>query len=87
MIKIPFDEQETTVCMDFSGGVSYVYSSRPKDVLRLRKMTADYPGDTSIYFDTGETIEISVPHKWIKIKPPTKRADAAKYLTKGDETE
>lgn len=80
MIKVPFDEQETTVTIDYVSKVAYVYSSMPKEASRLRMMAAANPNETEIILDNNYGVEISMPIKWVKIKAPVKRPDALSRL-------
>lgn len=74
-MKVPFDEQETNVTIDYADRAAYVYSSMPKEASRLRRMAADYASETEVVLDNDFGIEIKMPIKWVKIKPPARRPD------------
>lgn len=68
------DEQETAVIIDGASDAS-VYSSNPKMIEKFQQWLNDYPESISLHSDDAYGTHISIPKKWIKIKPPKQRSD------------
>ena len=71
---LPADEQETAVIIDGTSNAS-VYSSNPKMIEKFQQWLNDYPELISLHSDDAYGTHISIPKKWIKIKPTKQRSE------------
>lgn len=72
------DEQETIINIDYHAGRATVYSSKPQMIKKLQQWLQDYRGDTECLVWDKYGIEISVPLKWVKVRPPSRRTESWK---------
>ena len=78
MEPVPFDEQESTVLIDYERKTAFVYSTYPWEYKRLKKIADAHPDETEITMMSDFAIEVAMPMSWVKIKPPAKRPDVMK---------
>lgn len=71
---LPADEQETTIVIDGTLNAS-VYSSNPKMIEEFQQWLKSYPESISLHSDDAYGTLISVPKKWIKIRPAKRRSE------------
>ena len=72
--RISPEEQETTVIIDCDAKAS-VYSSAPKMVKEFQQWLENYPELVEVHADDDFGTLVSIPKKWIKIKPPKRMSD------------
>ena len=72
---VPFEEQETVVTVDYIDNVAHVYSCHKPTMIRLSKLVEENPDEASLEFDDRYGMQITVPVKWITIKPPRKYSE------------
>lgn len=75
---VPFEEQETSINIDYIDKVTYVYSTNYNMVRKLYKLKEENPDDVTVVFDNCFGMEVTVPTKWIKITPPRKMSEEQK---------
>lgn len=66
---VPFEEQETSINIDYVEKSTYVYSTNSHMIDRLYKLKEKYPDEVTVMFDNVFGVEMKIPTKWIKISP------------------
>lgn len=70
-VSCRMDEQETNIVIDPVSKTASVFSSIPSTINQLYKLVESNP-EASIELDSKYGLMITVPMKWVKIKPPKK---------------
>ena len=72
---VPFEEQETSINIDYVDKSTYVYSTNKHMIDKLYKLKEKYPDEVMVMFDNVFGVEMKIPTKWIKILPPRQLSD------------
>lgn len=71
-VSVPLIEQETDIIIDPTTKRATVYSCIPTTIKQLYKLAKQHD-EVRIELDNKYGLMISVPQKWIKVRPPVKR--------------
>ena len=79
-------EKETIINYNNAEKEAYMYSCNFHKKQELLALAQKYPDDVKIICSTKESIEVTLPKKWIKIRPPRKISEKnERLLSKGEE--
>lgn len=69
------DEQETTVCIDYTTKRANIYSSKSSTIDMLKEWIQNYPNEAICLHADEYGLEVNVPMKWVKLRAPKERSE------------
>lgn len=71
-------EQETNINFNAESDQCVIYTAYHPMIRKLEKLMEQYPDEVKLVCKTDDDIQVELPKKWVKIKPPREMSEEQK---------